>query len=72
MKIGMLWFDNSTDSLEKKVQRAADYYRGKHGCSPNTCYINKADGAGGQIAGVELRTSSQVLRGHFWMGVEAG
>ena len=70
MKIGMLWFDNSTQPLEEKVNRAAEYYRNKHGRMANTCYINKADGQPGKVAGVELRTSDQVMRGHFWMGVE--
>jgi hypothetical protein len=72
MIIGMLWFDNSKEPLEDKVIKAADYYQKKHGRTANTCYINKADGQEGRIAGVELRTSDQVMRSHFWMGVEAG
>ena len=41
MTVGMLWFDNDSNSdLTSKVARAASYYVGKYGDHPNLCYIH--------------------------------
>ena len=41
MNIGMLWFDNDPKAgLDRKVQRAADYYRNKYGRTPTLCFVH--------------------------------
>ena len=41
MNIGMLWFDNNTNTpLPSKIMRAAKYYREKYGRSPDLCFLN--------------------------------
>lgn len=66
--IGMLWFDNSAATLEKKVEKAAAYYQGKYGKTARVVMVNPADGAEGTLAGVTVKTSTQVLRNHLWVG----
>ena len=41
MNVGMLWFDNDPKSnLDAKIERAADYYRGKYGKVPTLCFVH--------------------------------
>jgi len=41
MNIGMLWFDNDPKiELNKKIERAASYYRDKYGAAPTLCYVH--------------------------------
>jgi len=80
MYTGMLWFDNDpATALAAKVQRAAEYYRGKYGLTPDTCLVNPAmlpdtSPPGGELplrAGtVTVRSSRTILPGHLWIGVE--
>jgi hypothetical protein len=80
MNVGMLWFDNDSNSdLTNKVSRAANYYHGKYGIHPNLCFINpcmatKPDSETTEpqkiiAANVEIRLTKSVLPHHFWIGV---
>ena len=41
MNIGMLWFDNDPKTgLDKKIERAAAYYRTKYGRTPTLCFVH--------------------------------
>jgi hypothetical protein len=74
MNIGMLWHDNDPKTtLEQKIQKATAYYLEKYGKQANTVYVNPKtlNGAQPAIEGITLRTSSQVLQNHFWIGCEA-
>ena len=73
MREGLLWFDKDPRrKLVDKVGQAAIHYQAKFGCQPTTCYLNAADyeGQPDEVNGVRLRTASNVLRYHFWIGVE--
>lgn len=69
---GLLWFDKSTIDLADKVVQAATRYEEKTGQAPDTCYLNDADADGEteKVNGVRLRTASNVLRHHLWLGVD--
>lgn len=72
MRTGMLWFDNDPKSdLPTKVSQAAAYYQKKYGCSPNLCFVHPSmlKAETGLAAGIELRSSRQVLPNHLWLGV---
>ena len=82
MNVGMLWFDNDSNSdLTSKVARAANYYTGKYGGLPNICFIHPSmalkdgdNGSGEQMikAGdIEVRLTNSVLPHHFWIGTLA-
>jgi len=72
MEVGMLWFDDDPErDLMTKVRRAADYYRQKYGRMPTVCQVNPAEGPPvGRIFGISIQSSSKVLVGHLWLGVE--
>jgi len=41
MNVGMLWFDNDQRiALEKKVERAVEYYQEKYGQVPTLCIVH--------------------------------
>ncbi len=82
MDIGMLWFDNDKQAdIQKKVERAAAYYRDKYGQVPNLCFVHPcmvpknvsqevdAEKPVMKSKGVEIRTSASMLPNHFWIGV---
>ena len=73
MKEGLLWFDNDPRrKLTDKVSQAATRYQVKFGCRPTICYVNEAElnGEDGVVKGIRLRPVSNVLRHHFWVGIE--
>jgi len=73
MKEGLLWFDNDPRrKLADKVGQAATRYQMRFGRRPTVCYLNVAEmnGEAGEIKGIRLQPASNVLRHHFWVGVE--
>jgi hypothetical protein len=81
MQEGLLWFDaDPKRDLAEKVARAADRYRLKFGHRPNLCYVNpstlgrdSAEHAAAnpvELNGVRLVPADNVLKHHFWIGVE--
>lgn len=72
MRVGMMWFDSDHQrSLGERIERAAGYYQTKYGARPDLCYVHPAMAESGQVgaAGVTLRTSTEVLPEHFWLGI---
>jgi hypothetical protein len=74
MKMGMLWFDeDSESSVARRIERASEYYQSKYGHKPNVCFVHP-----GMIEGIDdlpqatLRVASslRLLENHFWIGVE--
>ena len=73
MQEGLLWFDSDPKrDLADKVARAADRYQFKFGRRPNLCYVNSSQVDGGPVKldGVRLLPAHNVLKHHFWIGVE--
>lgn len=73
---GLLWFDDDkTRTLEEKIQRAIEYYNGKHTNrfgAPNICHVSaKAwQGDNFMVDDVEVSVSPlQSLRDTFLLGV---
>ena len=74
METGMLWFDNDKKStLEKKVARAAAYYKNKYGQMPNLCFVHPnllpPERQEVKAGRVEVRGSETMLPNYFWIGV---
>ena len=74
MKIGMLWYDAGGGmAVERRVERAAAYYREKYGQAPTLCLVHPSVGQAGlpaRVGQVELRTLDTVLPNHFWLGIK--
>ena len=71
MHTGMLWLDNSQSALEKKIQKALDYYKNKYGRTPTLCLVHPSMmGEDVQIDGLTVRPYRPVLPGHLWIGIE--
>lgn len=72
MTTGMLWFDNSTDTLKAKIERARAYYQKKYGQTPNECLVFPGmlkDGTP-TIEGITIKPYRPVLPGHLWIGMK--
>jgi hypothetical protein len=79
---GLLWLDaDPKRDLADKVARAADRYHKKFGHQPDLCFVNPSmlsNGSGPRPAhrdwlelnGVRLLPADNVLKHHFWIGVE--
>lgn len=72
MEIGMLWFDDSPNTLNDKVVEAVGFYNKKYGREPTLCLVNPTmlEADEGVIAGIQIRRARSVLPGHFWIGIE--
>lgn len=71
MHTGILWFDNSKDSLGVKVRKALDYYAKKYGRVPNLVLVNPRTMEGQDVPGdLNIRPYRPVLPGHIWVGIE--
>ncbi len=86
MNIGMLWFDNDSQTdLAAKVERAAVYYQKKYGKRPNLCFVHPSmappepvngsseskETSTARAGSVEVRTTRAVLPNHLWIGIHA-
>lgn len=72
MHSSILWFDNGTDAIGKKIERARDYYAKKYGRTPTLVFVHPThlqDGAP-DIDGLTVRGVRTVLPGHIWLGIE--
>lgn len=76
MYTGMLLFDDSKTSLQKKIEKAMNYYEKKYGCKPDLCLVHPSmmngaiDGSTFSSDGLTIRTYRPVLPGHIWIGAE--
>lgn len=67
---GMLWFDNSKDPLEKKIERAAAYYQRKYAKTVRTVVIHPQDVEDCTIPGISIHPSGECLRHHLLVSEE--
>jgi hypothetical protein len=83
VEVGLLWYDSDPQrELEDKIGQAAQRYREKFGCWPNTCFVHPQAMKNG--AERELRVACQlqaakamirvvsapyILLHHFWLGI---
>lgn len=72
MHTGMLWFDDSSATLNSKIQKAADYYHKKYGRLPDLCLVhpNMLKDVKLEEDKITIRPYRPVLPGHIWIGVE--
>jgi len=73
MQEGLLWFDSDPKrDLAEKVARAAARYQFKFGRRPNLCYVHTSmlDLGSVELNGVRLMPAHNVLKHHFWIGIE--
>ena len=72
MNIGLLWYDSSAQDLAAKITMAARRYRERFGGEPNVCYIHPCDLPTGECEtnGIRVRTATNILRYHLWLGSE--
>jgi hypothetical protein len=71
MNTGMLWHDDTADTLETKVSRAARYYARKYGATPNACQVHTAMLEAERVVdGVRVTPAHDVLQNHLWIGVD--
>ena len=71
MRTGMLWFDESKESLAERIVRAAAFYREKYGKEPTHCYTNPAtDGVEERmIDGLKICPEKTIMQNYFLIGV---
>ena len=70
---GLLWFDdNPNRSLADKVSQAATRYQSKFGQRATVCLVNEIDmnGCGGVVGDIEVQVKPNMLRHHFFVGVD--
>ncbi len=71
MNAGMLWFDNDPKTpLAAKIHQAAEYYRRKHGRTPDLCLVNPGAAGDAYVDGITVRSLRSILPGHLWIGVD--
>jgi hypothetical protein len=72
MHTGMLWFDNSKDAVQVKIQKAVDYYAKKYQRTPDLVLIHPSmlEKSTVSIDGLTVRPYRPVLPGHIWVGIE--
>lgn len=70
MTSGMLWWDDSKDTLSIKIKKAADYYEKKYGRKPTLCLVHPSMYEDVQMVGMWVRPYKPVLPGHLWIGIE--
>lgn len=70
----ILWFDNSVDSLETKVERAAKHFLNKYGEPATVCHINPEtlDGKKGgfSIGNIKIISNRNIRPNHFRIGTK--
>ena len=70
---GLLWFDaDPKRDIADKIAAAADRYQFKFGHRPNLCYVHTSmlDTGSVELNGVRVVPVHNVLKFHFWIGVE--
>jgi len=70
MRLGMLWFDNSKDATNVKIEKALKYYLEKYKKPANTVWIHPFTPECTPILNVQVKTSTHIIPNHFWIGTE--
>lgn len=74
MHTGMLWFDNSKNTLGNKIRKGVDYYTKKYGRQPDMILVHPS--MMGKfprtfvLRTLTIRPYRPVLPGHIWIGIE--
>jgi hypothetical protein len=71
---GMLWLDDSKESLETKVTRAAEYYFKKYGVRAACCHVNPKTAGILKVVyifivdatDIKIIPDTTILPKHFW------
>ncbi len=71
MKSGLLWYDNSSAVIDKKIQDAVKRYQQKFGIAPNVAFVNPKDlQTDSKIKNITVKTKSTIMPNHIWLGIE--
>jgi hypothetical protein len=74
MKVGMMWLDSERDAgFDERLARAAAYYSSKYGRQANLAVVHPetiGEPAASGVQGLTVRLRSDILRDHFWIGVD--
>lgn len=72
MRQGLLWYDDDPKhDLAAKIRAAKHAYQARHRHAANTCYVHpSALPRTRVIAGIRVVPKHNVLRHHFWIGME--
>lgn len=65
----MLWFENSAEPAEAKIQRAKLYYRDKYGQMPNFAELHPDQLPQSEVPGVQVISSKYMIRNNMLIGV---
>jgi hypothetical protein len=70
MKSGLLWYDASSNPIERKIADAAKRYYDKFGIKPDTCFVNEKDlTPGAALAQIKITPKRTILPNHVWVGL---
>ena len=70
MKSGLLWYDASSNPIERKIADAAKRYYEKFGVRPNTVFVNDKDfRADAEIPQMHVAAKRTILPNHVWVGL---
>jgi hypothetical protein len=70
MKIGLMIFDDSKQSLPEKVGKAIAFYEQKYGRKPTLAMVNPKDYQDCNLIAIE--TNRSIRKNHLWLGVKEG
>ena len=65
----MLWFDNSQEPAESKIERAKLYYQDKYGQMPNFAEMHPSELPQSEVHGVRVAGSKHMIRNNMLIGV---
>ena len=71
IKWGLLWYDDTKDTLEVKVRRAAERYVEKYGVEPDACFVHPSELGTvdeANLPSCKVVANPTVLEHHFWIG----
>ncbi len=70
MKSGLLWYDASSNPLDRKIADAIKRYQEKFGIAPNTIFVNEKDYRPETTTPPHVRVSAKrtILPNHVWVG----
>jgi hypothetical protein len=70
MKSGLLWYDASVNTIEKKIAEASKRYKEKFGVEPNTCFVNPVDlKTKPDVTRIKVLAKPTILPNHLWLGI---
>jgi hypothetical protein len=67
----LLWFDDSSNPFEAKLNLAANHFQNRFGRSATTCHVIPGANLPPIVGGILIEPDPLVLASHLWLGDEA-